>query len=274
MKENFLTVMASSSFRRYQQSSEVLSEHDLLESIKKMEAIEPIVLSKTDFHFITEIKKKSPSMGPLSEKSFDIKAQAEQYTKGGASLISVLTEPTQFSGSLEDLNAISQMRLDTPLMRKDFLVHPYQVSEARYYGAHGVLLIVGMLNDDQLEKMILRCLEHKMFAILEVFNQLELERANNRIKKTDGVIDSLLLGVNCRNLKSLTVDFANFEKLANDLPKNTICVAESGIYGSNDIKKVIKMGYRAALIGTSLMQSADPQATLQKMKAAASKHLK
>jgi len=274
MKENFLTVMASSSFRRYQQSSEVLSEHDLLESIKKMEAIEPIVLSKTDFHFITEIKKKSPSMGPLSEKSFDIKAQAEQYTKGGASLISVLTEPTQFSGSLEDLNAIAQMRLDTPLMRKDFLIHPYQVSEARYYGAHGVLLIVGMLNDDQLEKMILRCLEHKMFAILEVFNQLELERANNRIKKTDGVIDSLLLGVNCRNLKSLTVDFANFEKLANDLPKNTICVAESGIYGSNDIKKVIKMGYRSALIGTSLMQSADPQATLQKMKAAASKHLK
>jgi indole-3-glycerol phosphate synthase len=79
--------------------------------------------------------------------------------------------------------------------------------------------------------------------------------------------------VNCRDLKSLKVDFTNFEKLANDLPENIICVAESGLYGSNDINKVIKMGYRAALIGTSLMQSADPQATLQKMKAAASKSI-
>ena len=273
MKENFLTAMASSSFRRYQQSSEALSENDLLESIKRMEPIEPIVLSKTDFHFITEIKKKSPSMGLLSEKNFDINAQAEQYTKGGASLISILTEPTQFSGSLEDLSTIAEMKLDIPLMRKDFLVHPYQVSEARYYGAHGVLLIIGMLNDELLEKMVLRCLEHDMFAILEVFNQSELDRANDMIKKTDGAIDSLLLGVNCRDLKSLKVDFTNFEKLANDLPENIICVAESGLHGSNDINKVIKMGYRAALIGTSLMQSADPQATLQKMKAAASKSI-
>lgn len=270
MKDNFLTSMAASSFKRYQQSSEALSENDLLESIKRMEAIEPIVLSKTDFHFITEIKKKSPSMGALSEKSFDIKVQAEQYTKGGASLISVLTEPTQFSGSLEDLKAIAEMKLDIPLMRKDFLVDPYQISEARYYGAHGVLLIVGILNDELLERMVLRCIEHDMFALLEVFNQSELERAHNIIKKIDGTMDSLLLGVNCRDLKSLKVNFTNFEKLANDLPENIICVAESGIYGSDDINKVIKMGYRAALIGTSLMQSKDPKETLQQMKAAAS----
>jgi indole-3-glycerol phosphate synthase len=154
-------------------------------------------------------------------------------------------------------------------MRKDFLVHPYQVSEACYSGASGVLLIAGILSDDQLETMIKRAQKHHMFALVEVFNKEELEQSISVISKLSNHLRSIMLGVNCRDLKSLEVNFACFGHLAEALPKDLVCVAESGINVPSDIRKIVNWGYRGALIGTALMQSNNPMQTLLELRQAA-----
>jgi indole-3-glycerol phosphate synthase len=154
-------------------------------------------------------------------------------------------------------------------MRKDFLVHPYQVSEACYAGAAGVLLIAGILSDSQLETMIKRAQKHHMFVLVEVFNKKELEQSISVIAKLNNQPSSIMLGVNCRDLKTLKVNFSWFEQLAEALPKGLVCVAESGINVPSDIRKIVKWGYKGALIGTTLMQANDPAQTLLEFRQAA-----
>ena len=267
--DNFLLTMASKSLERYQSNSQNISEHQLLERCEASKPNRMFQLNKDSFMFIAEIKKASPSIGELSPDIFELCHQAQNYIKGGADIISVLTEPTRFLGSLEDLSKLSKQYPDTLFMRKDFLVHPYQVSEACCAGAAGVLLIAGILSDAQLETMIKRAQEHHMFVLIEAFNKAELEQSISVIAKLNTQSTSIMLGVNCRDLKSLEVNFSRFEHLAEALPKGLLCVAESGINVTSDIRKIVNWGYKGALIGTTLMQSNDPTQTLLDFRQAA-----
>jgi len=267
--DNFLLTMASKSLERYQASSQKINEHQLLEYCETNKPNTAFQLNKDGFTFIAEIKKASPSIGALSADNFDLCHQAQNYIVGRADIISVLTEPTRFLGSLDDLSKLSKQYPNTPFMRKDFLVHPYQVSEAFYSGAAGVLLIAGILSDAQLETMIKRAHHHHMFALVEVFNKAELEQSIDVIANLNNQPNSIMLGVNCRDLKSLEVNFSWFEHLAEALPKDLICVAESGTNVPSDIGKIVSWGYRGALIGTTLMQSNDPAQTLLDFRQAA-----
>jgi len=266
MTENFLKNMAKESFKRFQVAAASLAEKDLLFLCENMEDLEPINLPSNDFHIITEIKKQSPSMGKLALDSFDIKQQAMCYIEGGASLLSVLTEPSRFSGGLDDLQLVANLDKSIPVMRKDFLVHPYQVSEARHHGANGVLIILAIIDENQIRPMIQRALHHGMFVLLEAFTKKELHLATQILPMFADHSEQLLVGVNCRDLSTLEVHFSNFEKLATDLPSNTICVAESGVNNLDDLQCVIEMGFGAALIGTALMQSNKPTEKLNQMK--------
>ena len=266
MTENFLVNMAKESHKRFQDAAGNLTERDLRSLCESMENPEPLNLPSNDFHIITEIKKQSPSMGQLAAESFDLEQQAMRYIDGGASLLSVLTEPSRFSGGLEDLQVVADLEHSIPVMRKDFLVHPYQVSEARHYGANGVLIILAIVDEGQIRAMIQRALDHGMFVLLEAFTKKELHLATRILTMFADQSEQLLVGVNCRDLNTLEVHFSNFEKLATDLPSNTICVAESGVNNLEDLQCVIEMGFGAALIGTALMQSNKPTAKLHEMK--------
>ena len=258
--------MAKGSFKRFQVAADSLAEKDLLSLCESMEVLETINLPSNDFHIITEIKKKSPSMGQLAAESFDVEQQAMSYIEGGASLLSVLTEPSRFSGGLEDLQLVADLEYSIPVMRKDFLVHPYQVSEARHHGANGVLIILAIADEGQIRAMIQRAMDHGMFVLLEAFTKKELHMANRILKMFEDNSKQLLVGVNCRDLNTLEVNFSNFEKLATDLPSHSICVAESGVSNLDDLQRVIEMGFGAALIGSALMQSNKPTAKLYEMK--------
>jgi indole-3-glycerol phosphate synthase len=130
-------------------------------------------------------------------------------------------------------------------------------------------LIAGILSDAQLETMIKRAQKHHMFVLIEVFNKAELEQSISVITKLNAQSTSIMLGVNCRDLKSLEVNFSRFEHLAEALPKGLLCVAESGINVTSDIRKIVNWGYKGALIGTTLMQSNDPTQTLLDFRQAA-----
>ena len=271
MTQSFLISMAKESQQRFQDASNSVTERDLLSMCEDMDVLESINLSRDDFHIIAEIKKQSPSLGSLTLESFDLQKQAMSYIEGGSSLLSVLTEPSKFLGELEDLELVASLENDIPVMRKDFLVHPYQISEARYYGAAGVLIIVAILDERALQAMIQRALDHGMFVLLETFTKQELRLATNILNRFADNASQLLIGVNCRDLNTLQVDFSNFTKLAADLPHTAMCVAESGVYDLMDLQRIIEMGFGSVLIGSALMQSNNPRTTLNEMKAFARK---
>ena len=186
-------------------------------------------------------------------------------------MISVLTEPTKFSGSLNDLDDISKTFSKALTMRKDFLVEPYQVSEAFMHGASGVLLITAMLSDAMLRMMIDRAIEHQMFVLLESFDQADMQRSKDIISEYGSQSANILLGVNCRDLRTLDVSFSRFEELSVLIPEDVMCIAESGITEASEIEFLSQIGYSGALIGTSLMQSENPGQLLKEMMMAASK---
>jgi len=128
------------------------------------------------------------------------------------------------------------------VIRKDFLVHPYQVSEARHHGANGVLIILAILDEGLIRAMIQRALDHGMFVLLEAFTKKELHLSTNMLNVFADNSEQLLVGVNCRDLNTLEVNFSNFEKLAADLPNRAMCVAESGVYSLDDLQRVLKWG--------------------------------
>ena len=223
------------------------------------------------FDVIAEIKDRSPAEGELATQESNRSEQAQRYAEGGAAAISVLTEPSRFSGSLEHLEEVVAAVPGTPVMRKDFLVAPIQILEARKAGASGVLLIVTMLDDERLREMLDCAWEHGMFVLLESFDSDDLARASGlldneteRKKADDG---QLLIGINTRNLRTLEVDGERLETLASALPHAT-CVAESGLHTPQDAARVAALGYKMALVGTALMRSDDPAELVRRMRAA------
>jgi indole-3-glycerol phosphate synthase len=230
----------------------------------------PVVpLSLGTFDVIAEIKQRSPAEGPLGCQSpyskskgvSHLVSRAEAYAAGGAAAISVLTEPSRFDGELAHLEDVVASVPNTPVMRKDFLVEPVQVLEARAAGASGVLLITTMLDDAKLRAMTDCAFEHGMFVLLESFDEEDLERSAG-ILGGDG---QLLIGVNTRNLRTLEVDGERLQKLAAHLPEAT-CVAESGLRVAGDAARVAGWGYSMALVGTALMRSEDPTALITSMR--------
>ena len=261
---DFLQAMAASSRQRDARARAQLSDAQQLTLLATLDPPKPLRLKAGAFDVIAEIKKRSPAEGKLDTGSSSPAEQAAAYIRGQAAALSVLTEPERFDGSLDDLQAVVAMAGDTPVMRKDFLVSRYQVREARLAGASGVLLIAGMLDADRLEALLQTAFELDMFALVEVFDSADLdaclpvlERAGNAM---EGDRCRLLLGVNCRDLRSLQVDFGHFARMAKWLPPAIPCVAESGLKTADQAQALAALGYRLALVGTTLMRSDNPAA--------------
>ena len=251
---DFLKAMAESSAARAAEAP-VFSDADFDKPV--------VPLSLGAFDVIAEIKLRSPAEGQLgiSYHISSLNERAQTYAAGGAAAISVLTEPSRFDGELAHLESVVAAVPKTPVMRKDFLVDPVQVLEARKAGASGVLLITTMLDDATLASMVDIAFEHGMFVLLESFDEEDLRRSE-RLLERDG---QLLIGVNTRNLRTLEVDADRLRRLGPALPAAR-CVAESGLHNAEDAARVAGWGYTMALVGTALMRSDDPAGLVRSMK--------
>ncbi|HTM03749.1 MAG TPA: indole-3-glycerol phosphate synthase TrpC [Vicinamibacterales bacterium] len=202
---------------------------------------------------IAECKRRSPSKGVLAE-TYDPVAIARAYEAGGAAAISVLTEPTFFDGSLEHLAAVRRA-VTLPLLRKDFVVDEYQIFEARAQGADAILLIVAALAQTELVRLQRRAWDLGLAALVEVHDEDELTRAIDA--------GARVIGVNNRNLRTLTVDTQASYRLVERIPKDVIGVSESGLRSHEDLEALSAAGYRAFLIGERFMTDQDPARALR-----------
>lgn len=223
-----------------------------------------------DFAVIAEIKLRAPSVGSLAapdDRVGFVRRRAAAYAAGGAVAVSVLTEPDRFDGDLADLAVAAEVLgpHGVPAMRKDFLVDPYQVWEARAHGAGGVLLILRMLDDDALDACLDAAEAAGLFVLLEAFDAEDLERASRCVP---GAGPPVWVGVNTRDLRTLDVDPDRLATLADRLPAGARGVAESGLQGPAAAAAVRALGYRAALVGSALMAEDDPTAALAALVAA------
>ena len=209
-------------------------------------------LKGDDVAVIAEVKRASPSKGALAAIA-DPAALAVDYEAGGARVISVLTEPRRFGGSLEDLAAVRDA-VRVPLLRKDFVVSSYQLWEARAHGADLVLLIVAALEQNALVSLVERAESIGLVPLVEVHTGDELDRAVDAGAK--------VIGVNARNLATLKVDRGVFGQLAPRIPEGIVKIAESGIRGPHDLLAYAAAGADAVLVGESLVTGGDPRSAV------------
>jgi indole-3-glycerol phosphate synthase len=209
---------------------------------------------------IAEVKKASPSAGVL-RADFDPVAIARSYAAAGADCLSVLTDAPFFQGSLANLEAIRRA-VDVPLLRKDFVIDPYQVLEARLAGADAVLLIAEILDDKRLPTLISAVHSARMQALVEVYEPANL----TRVLATDAV----MIGVNNRDLRTFVTDLDHTIRLAPQVPANRCLIAESGIRTAGDLAKLRAAGVQAVLIGETFMRSGDIGAKLRELRGGAS----
>ena len=207
---------------------------------------------------IAEVKRSSPSVGAIAEIA-DPAALAHEYEAGGARVISVLTEQRRFNGSLDDLVAV-KLHVDVPVLRKDFIVTPYQVWEARAHGADVVLLIVAALEQNALVSLLERIESLGMTALVEVHDEDEARRAADA--------GARVIGVNARNLRTLEVDRETFARIAPLLPDHAIKVAESGVRGPHDLLAYAAAGADAVLVGEGLVKQHNPRQAVADLVAA------
>ena len=256
---DFLTQMSHESARRAHDTREKALRTDLEGRVER--ALPPMTLDLVNpgFDVIAEAKLASPSEGSLvagSTGTGTVLDLAREYAGAGAVAVSVLTEETRFHGHLAHLEAVSR-EVQVPVMRKDFLVDPIQVLEARAAGASGVLLVARMLPGGLLAEMTDLALAHGMFALVEVFDRADLEMAARVFDR------EVLVGVNCRDLATLHLEPSRFPALAPHLPDHLPTVAESGMATSDEVAAVAALGYRLALVGSSLVSDPDPASKLR-----------
>lgn len=193
---------------------------------------------------IAEVKKASPSKGIIRE-DFNPVAIAKAYEDNGAACLSVLTDEKYFMGKNEYLSEIRK-NVNIPILRKDFIVDPYQIWEAKLIGADCILLIMAMISDELATKLEQTAIDSGMSVLIEVHDEAELKRALK--------LKSRLIGINNRNLKTFEVSLETSKKLATQIPSDKIIICESGIFMCDDIKEMQKIGINSFLIGESLMR--------------------
>lgn len=204
---------------------------------------------------IAEIKRSSPSRGPINA-GIDASSQAAAFENGGASAISVLTEPSRFGGSMDDLRRVRRAS-GLPLLRKDFLVAPSQLAETRSAGASAALIIVRAVHDSLLMELSAAGVELGVELLFEVRDERELERAMRA--------NAQIVGVNNRNLETLEVDSTTVSRIVPLVPPECLAVAESGYMTRQDVEAAAAAGADAVLIGSALSLSSDPEAALREM---------
>jgi indole-3-glycerol phosphate synthase len=208
---------------------------------------------------IAEAKRRSPSRGIL-RADYDPAAIALAYEASGAAAVSVLTEPAFFDGSLDHLRAV-RAAVNLPILRKDFIVAPFQIEEAAVSGADAVLLIVAALDERELPALLAAARTAGLDALVEVHGRAELDRAIES--------GAAIVGVNSRNLRTLDVDVRVFDELAPHLPDGVVAVAESGLKSGADVARLRALRYDAFLIGERVMASPSPGAALAALLGAA-----
>src|SRR6478735_11464429 len=210
-------------------------------------------LVRPGLSLISEFKRRSPSAGEIAA-SATVPEQVGAYERGGAAALSVLTDERHFGGSLEDLRA-ARAACDLPIIRKDFIVDPYQLYEAAVHGADAVLLIVAALDDDALRSLRQEARAIDLDCLVEVHDEAELERALEA--------GAEVIGINNRNLDDMSVDITTTYELMPDVPAGKTVVAESGISSRHELEELERVGVDAVLIGTTLMSAADPEAKVR-----------
>ncbi|HUA10155.1 MAG TPA: indole-3-glycerol phosphate synthase TrpC [Candidatus Acidoferrales bacterium] len=205
---------------------------------------------------ICEIKRASPSAG-LIARDFDPVAIGKTYERAGADAISILTESDHFLGDLSFLNAVRSVT-KLPLLRKDFLVTPYQVAQSAAYGADAILLIVSGLSDEQMRAALEEARSYELDALVEVHDLRDLERAL--------ALGVAFVGVNNRNLRTMITDLAVSEHILPQVPPNVFAISESGMRDLADVERLRRAGARGVLIGEALMRSEDPAAMIDSFK--------
>jgi len=255
----FLEQMAATSAARVRRAKASVAEATLLERAQRTPAPPPLRLAADGFDLIAELKLRSPAAGALGVAEASVAEYVTAYAHAGAAAVSVLTEPTRFDGALTHLSDAARTLAPhrVPAMRKDFLVDPYQVLEARVAGAGGVLLILRMLSRETLGALIECARSQGLFVLLEAFDAADLERMHE-VVAADAGRSTLLAGVNCRDLATLEVVPGRLLELAPLLPGGVPPVAESGVADAEDARRLAAAGYRLLLVGSALMRDQDP----------------
>lgn len=207
---------------------------------------------------IAEVKRASPSKGALAEIA-DPAELAREYEAGGAAAISVLTERRRFNGSLDDLKAV-RAAVDTPVLRKDFILTSYQLWEARACGADLALLLAVALDQSALVSLIERAISIGLTPLVECHTAEEVDRAV--------VAGARLIGINARDLTTLSVDLTTFARLAPYIPNGIVKIAESGVRGPRDVIELARAGAHAVLVGETLVKGKEPRAAVADLVAA------
>lgn len=260
MSDDFVSRILASTRERVEEAKKRVS----LEEMKDRALERPAALSLAQvlrwFHIrvIAEIKRVSPSKGPL-RPDLDPASLAWTYYQNGASAISVLTEPTHFGGSLDDLLAAKKGLKGklVPLLRKDFIIDPYQVYESRANAADAILLIVAILDDQKLSELLNLSYDLGMRSLVEVHDEKDVERAV--------AIRAGIVGINNRDLKTFKVDINTTARLRSLIPPDRIVVSESGIRTREDMDALWTRKVNAVLIGESLVTAPDPGAVLKEL---------
>jgi indole-3-glycerol phosphate synthase len=259
MSAGFLEEMAAGSLERVRAARRQRPQAALEQAARASAPPPRLRLDPAGFDLIAELKLRSPAAGLLKSAGEDLPARVRAYAAAGAAAISVLTEPSRFDGTLEHLQSAAHAltAAGVPAMRKDFLVDPYQVLEARAAGAGGVLIILRMLSGTQLSQLLDCAGAHGLFALLEAFDERDIERMHELVAARHDQ-QQLLCGVNCRDLATLAVMPQRLRELAPLLPRSVPRVAESGVASAADAREAVSAGYAVALVGSALMRAADP----------------